>query len=210
MTQSNTHYAATAAADRLFRCYYQHCVGPDEDALFDFLNALHSFSDKIGKLGQPNLHPSQNFHALRALRNLYHHEAELLHAGRMITAADLPVIMSDLATLCLIPDDTVDLMLARAKNENEREAIRSSFRRYGSAANVEPAIFNVMVDVFELLCSKGITPNDATFSCFRDQYNFETLHGHNHRIKGILSAHAGSISEILATLLQAPAGPEVG
>ncbi|WP_198162916.1 hypothetical protein [Sphingobium sp. TCM1] len=58
----------------------------DTDALFDFLNALHSFSDKVGALGRPNLNPSHNFQALRALRNLYHHEAELLHASRTISS----------------------------------------------------------------------------------------------------------------------------
>lgn len=204
MKLSDTQHAATMAAARLFRSYERHCTTADEDALFDFLNALHSLADKIDALGRPNLNPSNNFQALRALRNLYHHEAELLQAARSISAANVPAISSDLATLCLIPDASVERMLARSKNENEREAIRAKIHRYGSAANVEPAIFNVMVDAYELLGAKGITPEDATFARFRGQYDFETQHGYDHRVTGTLSAHAGSISEILATLLQAP------
>jgi len=204
MTLSDTEYAATAAAARLFRSYERHCTVADEDALFDFLNALHSLGDKISALGRPNLNPSPNFQALRALRNLYHHEAELLQAARTINAANLPTISSDLAILCLIPDASVERIIARAKDENEREAIRAKIQRYGSAANIEPAIFNVMVDAYELLGDKGTTPEDAAFARFRGQYDFETLHGYDHRVTGTLSAHAGSISEILATLLQAP------
>jgi len=90
------------------------------------------------------------------------------------------------------------------KDQNEREAIRATVHRYGSAANIEPAIFNVMVDAYELLSAKGITPKEAAFARFRDQYDFEVLHGYDHRVTGTLSAHAGSISYILATLLQAP------
>jgi len=204
MTLNDWEYAATAAAARLFRSYERHCVVADEDALFDFLNALHSLGDKISALGRPNLNPSANFQALRALRNLYHHEGELLHAARTISAENVPSITSDLATLCLIPDASVERLLARAKDENEREAIRAKVHRYGSAANVEPAIFNVMVDAYELLGTKGITPDEATFTRFRDQYDFETQHGYDHRVTGTLSTHAGSISSILATLLQAP------
>jgi hypothetical protein len=204
MTLSDTEYAVATAAARLFRSYDRHCVTADDDALFDFLNALHSFGDKIGALGRPNLNPSHNFQALRALRNLYHHEAELLHASRTISAENVPTITSDLATLCLIPDSSVERLLARARDGNEREAIRATVHRYGSAANVEPAIFNVMVDAYELMSAKGITPDEATFARFRDQYDFEILHGYNHRVTGTLSTHAGSISNMLATLLQAP------
>lgn len=103
MTLSDTEYAAATAAARLFRSYVRHCALADDDALFDFLNALHSFGDKFGALGRPNLNPSQNFQALRALRNLYHHEAELLHSSRTIRVENVPAIASDLVTLCLIP-----------------------------------------------------------------------------------------------------------
>ena len=64
---SNFHHALEAAAERLFRSYERHCTIGDQDALFDFLNALHSLGDKVNALGRPNLTSSENFVALRAL-----------------------------------------------------------------------------------------------------------------------------------------------
>jgi len=61
-----------AAADRLFRCYAKHCLDPDADTLFAYLNALHSFNDKLNKLTKKSLFASTEFVALKALRNLFH------------------------------------------------------------------------------------------------------------------------------------------
>ena len=70
---------AAAAANRFFRAYYRHSTVPDEDTLFDLLNALHSLNDKLGKFAGIDLRGSAFFTVLRKLRNLFHHEAELLH-----------------------------------------------------------------------------------------------------------------------------------
>ena len=45
----------TAAADRFFRCYARHCLDPDADTLFTYLNALHSFNDKLKKSKRGNM-----------------------------------------------------------------------------------------------------------------------------------------------------------
>jgi hypothetical protein len=42
-------FIKTAAAERYFRAYHRHCTRPDEDSLFDLLNALHSLNDKLSK-----------------------------------------------------------------------------------------------------------------------------------------------------------------
>jgi hypothetical protein len=203
MNDAVSNQAIVGAAARIFRTYERHCVSGDEDAFFDLLSALHSFADKI-KLTRPNLNSSQNFLALRGLRNLFHHEAELLHAMRWAQAVDVPQISTDLSLLCLVPRTSIDRALERAREETEREAIKSAFHWYGSAVNVEPAIFNAMVDAYELIKGKGIDVPGDSFTRFDNQYRWETTSGHSHRVTGKLYTHAGSIDALLNSLLTAP------
>lgn len=193
-----------AAASRLYRSYENHCAKRGEDLLFELLNAMHSLADKLNKLGRPNLNSSQNYLALRALRNLFHHEAELLHDTRSILASDVPHIHTDLALLCLVPEASVDRTLERARDDGERSAIHAVLHWYGPAVNIEPAIFNAMVDVYELLRDKGVMPDDDSFARFDNQYRFETAHGHAHRVTGALSARAGDINALFRSLLASP------
>jgi hypothetical protein len=44
---------------------------------------------------------------LRKLRNLFHHEEELLHEVRMIDASGVPDVTSDPALVCLVPKSLV-------------------------------------------------------------------------------------------------------
>jgi hypothetical protein len=202
--QPDPETVVVAAAERLYRSYENHCANRDEDVLFELLNAMHSLADKLNKLGRPNLNSSQNFLALRALRNLFHHEAELLHDTRSILALDVPQILTDLGLLCLVPKTSVDRALERVRDDVERTAIKAVLHWYGPAVNIEPAIFNAMVDVYELLRDKGVTPDGASFARFDSQYRFETAEGHDHRVTGALSARAGDIEALFRSLLASP------
>lgn len=64
-------------------------------SLFDPLNALHSLNDKLKKSGQGNLFSSASFAALRSLRNLFHHQAELLHDIKLVHSAGIPNLSGD-------------------------------------------------------------------------------------------------------------------
>lgn len=85
-----------AAIDRFFRSYFNHCVAPDEETLLNLLNALHGLQDKLQKDAGRHLFASGNFIALKALRNLFHHQTELIHDIRIIPVEDLPPMMTDL------------------------------------------------------------------------------------------------------------------
>lgn len=112
----------------MFRCYAKHCLEPDPDTLFAYLNALHSFNDKLNKSKKGNLFSSVEFIALKALRNLFHHEAELVHEVGVILTADLPPISAELATACLVDRRLVE----RALDEDQKEPERfvGAFRWY--------------------------------------------------------------------------------
>jgi hypothetical protein len=131
---------AAAAADRFYRAYYRHSTVPDQDTLFDLLNALHSLNDKLGKSVGTNLHGSASFAVLRKLRNLFHHEAELLHEVRLIHAADVPTVLSDLAIVCLVPRTLIVQSLKDERKQEVSDLVMATVRWYGAVADVQPCV----------------------------------------------------------------------
>src|SRR5205085_1814046 len=103
--------------------------------------------------------------ALRALRNLFHHEAELVHEVRIVPAAKLPPIVSDLPLLCLVKrplvERAVDSEVKRDRGKHGsdyRDRMVRPFKWYGSVVNIQPCLFNAAVDVFEEVQKSGIAP----------------------------------------------------
>jgi len=184
-----------AAADRFFRTYARHCLEPDEDTLFAFLDALHSFNDKLRKVGKGDLFGSADFMALKALRNLFHHEMELLHEVKIIPIANLPVIAIDLMVICLVDRSLVERALQREKAEH-RDAIKGAFKWYGTVVNIQPCVFNGSVDVFEAVQAAGLTPESEAYHEFESSYRSEDWNGHAHRVTGDISCLAGSVDAV--------------
>lgn len=141
-----------AATDRFFRAYKKHCIAPDEDTLFNLLNALHSFHDKFREVTKSDLFALPNFLALKALRNLFHHEDELLQKIRVVSATGLP-ITTDLAFVCLIERTLVERAAEQERKYRDKilSAVLSAFKWYGSIVNIQPCVFNCAVDVFEAI-----------------------------------------------------------
>lgn len=185
----------SAAADRFFRLYSKHCMEPDEDTLFALLNALHSFNDKFRSANMGSLFDSTNFIALKALRNLFHHETELLHEIKIIPARDLPAITTDLVVVCLVERSLVER--AARHNKNEQDRVMSAFKWYGSIANIQPSVFNVAVDVFEAIQPLDPTPSSSSYLDFEASYEFEETNGHAHRVTGDILSHACDVDEVL-------------
>jgi hypothetical protein len=157
-----------AAIDRFFRSYCNHCVAPDEDTLLNLLNALHGLSDKLQKDVGQNLFGSANFIALKALRNLFHHHAELIHDVKIIPVGDLPPIATDLLVVCLVPRNLIERAGAET-DQKYREQVRlafDAFKWYGSIVNIQPCIFNIAVDVFELVSKLDTAPSSDAYDLF--------------------------------------------
>lgn len=190
-----------AAADRFFRTYARHCLEPDEDTLFAFLDALHSFNDKLRKAGKGDLFGSADFMALKAIRNLFHHEMELLHEVKIIPIANLPVIATDLIVVCLVDRRLIERAVQREKAE-QHDAIRGAFKWYGTVVNIQPCVFNGSVDMFEAVQSAGLTPESEAYQEFESSYRSEELYGHAHRVTGDISCPAGSVDEVFEQIFR--------
>lgn len=189
-----------AAADSFFRTYAAQCVSPDEDTLFNFLNALYSLNDRMRKECSADLLESQNFVALKALRNLFHQHTELLHEVRFVRTIGL-TFKTDSLVLCLVERALVE-RAARLPRERNPEAVLTSFLWYGDVANIQPVVFNVAVDVYEKVTELGTRLSSRAYRRFKGIYETEEEEGHPHRVTGAISCRAGDIDAILKAQFQ--------
>ena len=179
---------------------------PDEDTLFNLLNALHSFNDKLRKATRHDLFGSINFQALKALRNLLHHESELMNRVKVVRVDSSTPLESDLMALCLIHRQTVldalDRDLENTKQRQRRDGILGAFKWCGPIANINPCVFNCAAEVFEAVRQTDITPTCPEFREFEASYQFEEEHGYPHRVTGDIRCLAGDASETVRQLFE--------
>src|SRR5438128_1992128 len=166
-----------AATDRLFRDYARHCQAPNEDTLFHFLNSLHSFSDKLSGHRKRGLLDSPSFIGLKALRNLFHHEAELLSKVSVVTDFAQPIVV-ELMRVCLVDRSLVERAAggeaAQAKKQKWPPGdVTGAFKWYGQIVDIEPAIFNAAVDAYEAINEIDISPWSQAFQMFEASYEYE-------------------------------------
>ena len=192
--------ATASAADRFFRAYEIHCVAPNADSLFNLLNALHSLNDKMIKEHKNNFFDLKEFVALQTLRNLFHHQSELLNDVRIIPVAKLPPITTDLLFLCLtsraLVEKAIDGIPKKRKPKDELMT-RKSLKWYGNVVNINPCIFNFAVHVYEKMKSLKIDLESEAHAVFQESYDFEKHAGHSHFISGDIACHAGSVTTVL-------------
>lgn len=202
MTQIPCTPSATAgAAERFFRLYKKHCISPDLDTLFNLLNSIHSLNEKLKKELSADFFSVKEFVALKAIRNFFHHQNELLHEVKVIPAENLPLISTDLAFLCLVPQSLVEKAISgiEAKRKERDEAtIRKTLKWYGNVVNINPCIFNFAVHVYEKTKSLGIQLSSDAYLAFQESYEFEESEGYSHFITGDISCHAGTVDEVLS------------
>ncbi|MBJ6802771.1 hypothetical protein [Geomonas propionica] len=188
------------AGERFFRLYHKHCVQPDQDTLFGLLEAAHSLNDRLNKRTGSNFFECNEFVALKALRNLFHHEEELKHDVRILSVEEMPPVTSDLLYLCLVPRQLVEKAIAqinRKRREQDASIIRITLKWYGNVVNINPCIFNFAVHVFEKFRLLGLDLNNEEYIEFRASYEYEEEHEHSHFATGDVVCHAGSAEQLL-------------
>lgn len=203
MNNTQRVMATQSAAERFFRAYHAHCTTPDLDSLFNLLNASHSLNDKMRKEYSSDFFSLKEFVAIKALRNLFHHQEELIHEVRIVDTQNLAPIKTDLLFLCLAPrllvDKAIDGIEKRRKAEDEH-LVRNALKWYGNVVNINPCIFNFAVHVFERIEQLNISLVSEDYLLIRKSYEFEELHGHSHFVTGDIECHAGSINVVFQTI----------
>lgn len=200
MPHSDTH-ASTA---RFFRTYVVFVEGCSRDALFLWLEAMHSMWDRLKTRHDVDLLEFDEFKALKCLRNYFHHHAELKHKLKVLRCEGVNLI-SDLMVLCLIPLEQVQAALA-AESDKHREQVRTAmtsvFRQYGHVININPAVFNLSARTSLILDEKGLEPVDCpAYEQLRSSMDFETQNGHSHFVTGDISCRVGDVELLLERLM---------
>ena len=109
---------------------------------------------------------------------------------------------TDLLVVCLVPRNLIERAGAET-DRKYREQVRSAFdafKWYGSIVNIQPCVFNVAVDVFELVAKLDAAPSSEAYDLFMELYRLEEQNGHAHRVTGDIWCGAGSVAKILATV----------
>ena len=188
-----------AAASRFFRFYRGHCEAHDLDTLFNLLNAAHSLNDRLKKDVGEDFYHLDEFIALKALRNFFHHAVELQSEVKLIPISEEMPITSDLPLLCLVPRDLVARAIAEERKDN-RPRIERGLKLYGNVANINPAIFNFAVHVFEKVSVLGVPVEGAEWELFADSYNCEERDGHCHFVTGDIACRAGDVEAVIEAI----------
>ena len=201
--------SASDAAGRLFRTYERYCREPSSDTLFDLLTAAHSLNDRLQKSVGQDFHSIEEFIALKAIRNLVHHQEELRSNVRVIPTP----AYSDLAVMCVVRRDQIEHAIEATQKRwrnKTRAACEAVFLWYGPAVNINPCIFNFVVKAYEKLSEVGVRPAEEDIATFKASYRYENECGYSHYVDGSLSARAAGISALLADVVaQMPATDHV-
>ncbi|MBG6311019.1 hypothetical protein I5J34_07295 [Pseudomonas aeruginosa] len=192
--------ATKAAAERFFRAYHTHCVSPDVDSLFNLLNAAHSLNDKMRKESSLDFFDVDEFIALKALRNLFHHQEELTSEVRIVAARDIS-INTDLMFLCLVPRSLIEKAidgLDKKRRPREEPRIRDVLKWYRNVVNINPCIFNFAVHVFERVESLAFSLDSDEYLELKESYDYESDRGLSHFVNGDVACLAGDVDVMLA------------
>lgn len=173
--------------------------------MFHLLNAAHSFNDKLKKDYNSDFFELPEFKAIKALRNLFHHEEELISEMRPINTREQPVLQSELAILCLAPRSLVERAIEgipEKRRVKDEAAVREVLRWYGNVVDLTPCLFNFAVHVYQRLSELDLEMESESFKKFHESYIYEEEHGYSHFVSGNISCLAGDVGKVLETVFR--------
>lgn len=193
---------ALDAVARLCRAYVAFLESPTEDSLFNWSNALHSMHDRVPEGMRDDLFKLNEFVAMKALRNHFHHGGEVPHVVKPLPIGE--PLESELRILCLIDRAAAEAAIEGIEmryQAREQPMARQAMKWYATCVNLYPAIFNLMVHVVLLAQKHDVTPDDEAFKRLEERVEFDKASGYSVTVTGELLCHAGSVDTVLAGLL---------
>src|SRR5450830_1633531 len=96
MTRIVTKNDCLAEIKRFFKYYMAYCQSPDPDAVREVLASTYSINDKLRKAGYPAFFDSDEFLAIKAIRNYAIHQAEIYNNARALPLVSSVPVEADL------------------------------------------------------------------------------------------------------------------
>ena len=188
----------TPAIDRMFRAYDEYLVKSGPDTLVNLLTALHSLDEKVkANCGKYQFFHISEYLVLKALRNHIVHTGEVPHVVAAKAPDGIPY-STDLVIACLVSLADWNAALAGVENKERRAKAEEAFSRTtlvykDKVVDLNPAIFNCVVKVFERLNELELEGTGEPYAEFAAQYEWETAEGHSHYVTGGVGIHAAYV-----------------
>lgn len=188
--------------ERFFKYYFVYCRSPDPDSVREVLASIYSVNDKVRKAGYPNFFDSDEFLAIKAIRNYAIHQAEIYNQAKALPiVSDVP-IEANLSILCLIPMDIIDAICDSLTAKNE-QAIKNTCIFYKRYVDIYPCIFNFGVQLFLYSEINSLEIHSKEYQEFKNSIEFEREHNYLHHVLGGFSLpQGGDIDDFIDSNLQ--------
>ncbi|WP_455294182.1 hypothetical protein [Vibrio parahaemolyticus] len=187
-----------AEAKRFFKYYARFCQSPDSDDLRELLASAYSVNDKLRKAGMGNFFESKEFLSIKAIRNFFIHQAELLNETKSLPVISNVPISGDTNIVCLVPSERFEL-IKEASNEAANDSFNETMVFYRDFVDIYPCIFNFGVKFYFFIKGLDFNLNTEEVLKLENSLEFERKNGYSHYIGGAISLPLGGcIDEFFA------------
>lgn len=179
-----------AEISRFYKKYYVFCKSPDPDHVRDVLQSAYSLNDKLRKANFPNFFDSEEFIAIKAIRNFITHQGEILNESKSHPLVTSFPIQSDVSIKCLIPTKKM-IEILNSSNKKAQEALKKEIIMYRDFADIYPCLFNFGVKLFLVIEKLDFEINSKDYLTMKKAINFERINGYSHLIEGLVHLPKG-------------------
>ncbi|HIF9075624.1 TPA: hypothetical protein ACX6R4_003889 [Photobacterium damselae] len=187
-----------AESKRFFKYYNRFCQSPDSDDLRELLASAYSANDKLRKAEMGDFFEIEEFLSIKAIRNFFIHQAELLNETKSLPIMSKVPIVGEVNIVCLIPMDRFQL-IKEASNKIANESFNKTLVFYRDYVDIYPCIFNFGVKFYFFIKNLGFELGTKEVLKLENSLEFERVNGYSHFINGGISLPlGGDIDEFLA------------
>lgn len=172
-----------AEIKRFFKYYSAYCQSPDPDAVREVLASTYSINDKLRKARYPDFFDSNEFLAIKAIRNHAIHQAEIHNKARALPLTSQVPIEAELNILCLIPKDVIESICENTNHEGN-SAIEKSCIYYKRYVDIYPCIFNFGVQLYLYTEKNRLTISSSEYLEFKKSIDYERINNYPHHVNG--------------------------
>ncbi|MFY8282558.1 hypothetical protein AAEU31_03335 [Pseudoalteromonas sp. SSMSWG5] len=197
MARAVTKADCLAEMKRFFKYYDTYCQSPDPDSVREVLASVYSVNDKLRKAGYPNFFNSDEFLAIKAIRNYAIHQAEIYNEAKALPiVSDVP-IEADLIILCLIPIGVIDAICENTNSEG-KTAIKNTCIYYKRYVDIYPCIFNFGVQLFLYSENNSLEVDSKVYREFKNSIEYERANNYSHHVVGgFRLPYGGDVDEFI-------------
>ncbi|MBB1382416.1 hypothetical protein H5071_10750 [Shewanella sp. SR41-2] len=172
-----------AEISRFYKKYYTFCKSPDPDYVRDVLQSAYSLNDKLKKASITDFFDSEEFLAIKAIRNFITHQGEMLNESKSHPLISSFPIESDVSIKCLIPAEKM-VEILNSSSKQAKEALNNEIIVYRNFSDIYPCIFNFGVKLFLVIEELGFEISSEDYLSMKKSIDFERVNGYPHFING--------------------------